>query len=193
MTNIAVASLAHRRLHKGVFIGIAHDDTRLECINAHCWIIEPKLKKVLVQKRSYKDGCYGGMYDISLAGHVDEGETPYEAIVREAREEGGIDISSYINYKPMKILFSEKSAYNKEPFIHNQQAYVYVASLGMKTINSIKSADKNEVACFRLFNFDDFKKLIITRDARFAPHPMGYYRRVLGQIEQIFKAYEITS
>ena len=190
MTNIAVASLGHRRLHKGVFIGVAHDSKTLECINAHCWIIEPRLKKILVQKRSPRDGCFGGLYDISLAGHVDEGETPYEAIIREAKEEGGINISSYINYKPIKIVFSEKSAYHNEPFMHNQQAYVYIASMGFDKINKIQPADKNEVALFRLIDFVYFKNAVLGRNLRFSPHPRSYYQEVIRQIQKIFDAHE---
>ena len=190
MTNIAVAGIGHRRLHRGVYIGIAHDLSVLECINAHCWIIEPSLKKIVVQKRSLNDGCFGGLYDISLAGHVDEGETPYEAIVREAQEEGGLDISKYIRYKPIKILFSEKSKYNNEPFIHNQQAFVFIASLALEKIKALRPVDTTEVDSFLLLDFSVFKKAVISRNRNFAPHPIGYYRQVIKEIESIFRAHE---
>lgn len=193
MTNIAVANLGHRRLHRGVFIAEAHDDENLECINAHCWIIEPRLKKILVLKRSRQDGCYGGLFDISLAGHVDEGETPYEAIVREAREEGGINIAKYICYKPKKIVFSEQAAYNNEPFIHNQQAFVFIASLSLDKIRKIQPVDHKEVDSFKLLDFKYFKKAVLSRNRLFAPHPRAYFEEVIKNIESIFEAYERTA
>ncbi len=193
MTNIAVANLGHKRLPIGVYIGVAHEDGLLECINAHCWIIEPSLKKILVQKRSLQDGCFGGLYDISIAGHVDEGETAHEAIVREAKEEGGFNISSYISYKPQKIVFSENASYNNEPFVHNQQAFVFIATLSLDKIRKIHSADASEVACFKLLDFAYFSKAALSGNRNFAPHPQEYYKKVINIIKKVFEAYERTA
>jgi len=46
--------------------------------------------KILLSKRKdpkHRDGEYG-----LIAGHIEEGETPQHAIIREAREEGGIEL-----------------------------------------------------------------------------------------------------
>ena len=56
------------------------------------FLILQKGSKVLLLRRfntGYEDGTY-----IFPAGHIDEGETPIEAIIREAKEEIGVDISS---------------------------------------------------------------------------------------------------
>jgi len=193
MSNIAVATIGHRRLHRGVYIGIAHDNKKLECINAHCWVIEPALRKVLVQKRSLQDGCYSGLLDISLAGHVDEGETPYEAIVREGKEEGGFDLAKFINHRPKKIIFSERASFNHKPFLHNQQAFVFIATLRLDKIMNIKSNDSGEVESFKLIDFEYFKKAVISRNRQFAPHPKSYYSEVIKSIESVIGAYERTA
>jgi len=58
------------------------------CVAVHLFLIEDD--KILLGKRintSYADGMYG-----LVAGHVDENENIYKAMVREAKEEANIDI-----------------------------------------------------------------------------------------------------
>lgn len=56
------------------------------------YIMFEKDGKILLSKRcntGYKDGYYG-----FVQGHVEEGETPTEAAIKEAREEAGVIIRS---------------------------------------------------------------------------------------------------
>ncbi len=46
---------------------------------------------VLLQKR-FQTGILDGMYDVSASGHLEKDETLKQAMVREAKEELGIDI-----------------------------------------------------------------------------------------------------
>ena len=52
--------------------------------------IENSKGEFLIQKTSKEKG---GIYS-STGGHIDHGETPYETIVRETKEEIGLDISN---------------------------------------------------------------------------------------------------
>jgi len=60
--------------------------------------------KILVARR-YNTGYQDGNYQVP-AGHVDEGELPSEALIREAKEEVGITLSPtdlelvHISYRP---------------------------------------------------------------------------------------------
>jgi mutator protein MutT len=56
------------------------------------FLILQKANTVLLLRR-FQTGYEDGKYTFP-AGHVDEGETPTEAIIREAKEEIGIEISS---------------------------------------------------------------------------------------------------
>ena len=51
-----------------------------------------KAGQVLLQKRSAKKKMWPNMWDITAGGHVDSGEFGFESIIREIKEELGIDI-----------------------------------------------------------------------------------------------------
>jgi isopentenyl-diphosphate Delta-isomerase len=83
--------------------------------------------KLLLHKRSQtKDTC-PGLWSISVAGHVDQGETYDQTIIREIKEEIGIDLE--VEYLDKYLLRhrreSEFSAifrgYSDGPFILNQK------------------------------------------------------------------------
>ena len=62
-----------------------------EQIKVGAGVVIIKNGKTLLAKRagSHAQGCYG-----SLGGHVEFGETPVETVMREAREELGIEIGN---------------------------------------------------------------------------------------------------
>jgi isopentenyl-diphosphate delta-isomerase len=59
---------------------------------AHLWLITPD-DRVLLQRRALSKESWPGMWDISVAGHVDAGESAHDAIVRETFEELGLRIT----------------------------------------------------------------------------------------------------
>src|SRR6185312_12242204 len=66
---------------------------------SHVWIWRKSGNDIelLLQKRVANKRTWPGFYDISTAGHIDFGETPLAAAIREASEELGITI------KPMDL------------------------------------------------------------------------------------------
>jgi isopentenyldiphosphate isomerase len=63
---------------------------------AHVWIwrnVGGK-KQVLLQKRAVSKPTWSEYLDISAAGHIDSGESPLTAVIRETREEIGLDVSA---------------------------------------------------------------------------------------------------
>jgi isopentenyl-diphosphate Delta-isomerase len=62
--------------------GLRHRIARISVLNSR--------GQLLVQKRSFDKPLYPGCWDISVSGHVDEGETYMQAALRELSEEIGI-------------------------------------------------------------------------------------------------------
>ena len=56
------------------------------------FIINSK-NEVLIQQRSSNKKLWPSKWDITAGGHVDAGEFGYEAVIRETKEEIGIDIT----------------------------------------------------------------------------------------------------
>ena len=60
----------------------------------HCWIVSPRPDGLWVwfQKRSPDKAEFPNYYDIAVGGHVSAGEAPQEAVLREIREEVGLEL-----------------------------------------------------------------------------------------------------
>jgi len=63
--------------------------------NAHIWFwkTDGTTTEIMLQKRSLNKSNYPGWYHISAGGHINVGETPIDAAVREAQEEMGLAIN----------------------------------------------------------------------------------------------------
>lgn len=73
--------------------------TREECFKNGLWhkavlvfIISNDNNKVLLQQRSANKKLWPNLWDITAGGHVLAGEFGYQAVIRETKEEIGIDI-----------------------------------------------------------------------------------------------------
>lgn len=64
-------------------------------------LIEKNSRYLLIDRANYPFGFAG------IAGHIDPGETPEQALVREVKEEGNIDITRH------KLLFHETLNHNE--------------------------------------------------------------------------------
>ena len=60
---------------------------------AHVWIYNSK-NEILLQLRAKDKDSFPGLLDISAAGHVDSGETPEIAAIREIKEETDLNVKT---------------------------------------------------------------------------------------------------
>lgn len=94
-------------------------------LSSHIWLWRSSGDKheVLLQKRADAKATWPGFWDISAAGHVDYGETPETAAIRELKEELGISIGD----TRLSLLFVHR--YNvpvpRSDFTENEFRYVY--------------------------------------------------------------------
>lgn len=82
---------------KGLYTGMV--ETREKCHKEGLWhkavamfVVNSK-GQVLLQKRSSKKKLWPNTWDITAGGHVDHGEFGFQAILRECKEELGLDLT----------------------------------------------------------------------------------------------------
>lgn len=62
----------------------------------HLWIVTPSSAgpSILMQKRAATKDTHPGLWDVSVAGHIDAGDKPLDTAVREAEEELGVQVTA---------------------------------------------------------------------------------------------------
>ncbi len=88
--------------------------------SVHIWVIQKG--NVLLQKRSASKDSFPLCYDIACTGHIDAGEEPLEAALRELKEELGLTVCS----SDLCPLFSQKLSDLNGAFISNEINSVYL-------------------------------------------------------------------
>ena len=126
--------------------------TREECHKKGLWhravyafIIDDK-GNVLLQKRSNNKKLWPNMWDVTVGGHVDAGEFGRQALIREVKEELGIDIKE----NEIKYLVGSISTNVKGNIINNHfnECYIITKQVDIKDIK----LQKEEVEEIRWFS-----------------------------------------
>ena len=131
-------------------------ETREKCHKEGFWhkavvvfIINSK-GQVLLQKRSVSKKMWPNMWDMTAGGHVLSGEFGFEAILREAKEELGIELEE----KDLRFIGSVISTDKKgdiinrhfnEYFIANKDLDETKLELQPEEVSEVKWVDKDEI------------------------------------------------
>lgn len=147
--------LAHKRglLHKAV----------------HVWILNDK-NELLLQRRSPDKKVYPNMLDISFAGHVSSGENSLDAIIREGKEEIGIDIE----LEKLDYIFSYKTyiSFDNGSYIENEIDDVFIYRDNIK-IEDCTFMD-NEVIELKYINYMEIEKMWKEKNTELVDHQEEY-------------------
>ena len=128
---------------KGEYTGKV--ETREKCHEQGLWhraiygFIFNQQGEVLLQKRSQTKKLWPGLWDITAGGHVLEGEFGEQALIREVKEELGIEIKE----NEIKYLVGSISSNVKGNIINNHFNECYIITKQVE-INQIK-LQKEEV------------------------------------------------
>ena len=131
-------------------------ETRKKCHKDGLWhkavalfIINSK-GQVLLQKRSANKKMWPNMWDITSGGHVLVGELGFQAIIRECKEELGIEL----NNNDITFIGATKSTNIRGEIINNHFNEFYIANkeidetklqLQEKEVSEVRWIDKDEI------------------------------------------------
>ena len=127
--------------------------------------------RLYLQKRAATKDRYPGRWDSSVGGHVAPGETPDQAIRREAREELGIDLFDS----------TEAAGLNRlEPYIYNDEIETeYVVPYRLVYSGALRP-NPEEVEEGAFCEVDEIRRRLGKQRDRFTPHFRLAFKRLLG-------------
>ncbi|WMI67447.1 NUDIX domain-containing protein [Mangrovimonas sp. YM274] len=145
---------------------------------AHLWLYTQK-GEILLAQRSFEKAICPGMWDVSVAGHVDAGERIEEAAIRETQEE--LSLSLHEN-KLMKIGVFDCFQSYPSGIIDNEFHHTYIAQL-LVPLKTLKP-QPGEVEALKLVDIETFKDLLDKSGTNnhFVPSNKAYYETVLKAI-----------
>ncbi|MFK7831700.1 MAG: NUDIX domain-containing protein [Winogradskyella sp.] len=163
----ALKSIAHAK-------GLYHN-------TIHLWLFTAK-GEILLQQRSHKKLIYPLLWDVSVAGHIDAGETFIEAALRETKEEIGLQL------KPEKLqhigVFLHESSYGNGKIQDNEFHQVFIGELNVALQDLVPQED--EVEALKLVSFEEFETLLSHSETNqhFIASNANYYEFVLKAIKE---------
>ena len=122
------------------------------------WIMNEK-GEILLQKRSPNKKQGANNWSTSCAGHVDIGEEPIKAAIREIREELGIPVKE----DDLKHLFTAKNKRVLTNSFNNIFCYLYF--LKVNTPIEEFTIDTEEVSEIKYIPFEEFEQLVKDKPA----------------------------
>ncbi len=139
---------------------------------AWSWVYNSK-GEVLVQKRSMNKKVFPGCWDMSCAGHVDAGERTIDGLIREVKEELGVDIS-------------EKDCHFEFEYIEDEcfeigQLYTIKMDREAKDFN----IQEEEVEQVKWVSFEEFKKMLFGTE--WCPYSDEYKYKSIDALEKRFE------
>lgn len=146
---------------------------------AHIWFYTTDGHILLAQRAASKD-LHPLLWDVSVAGHIDAGETIEKGAVREIKEEIGLSINES---DLQKIGVFECFQRYDNGIIDNEFHYTYVVELKVN-INQL-IPQEGEVENLKLVSIQGFEDLInqIGNNNHLVPSNKSYYQKVLNSIK----------
>ncbi|PWI31636.1 hydrolase [Flavobacteriaceae bacterium LYZ1037] len=147
---------------------------------AHVWFYTKAGQILLAQRASSKTIC-PLLWDVSVAGHVDAGETIKQAAIRETLEEIGLVVTES-NLQKIGV-FPCFQSYDFG-IIDNEFHHTYIIELKV-TLNQLKP-QLDEVEALKLISVQEFEELLTfsENNNHLIPSNKTYYQFVLKNILQ---------
>lgn len=148
---------------------------------AHVWLYTKNGAVLLAQRSASKSIC-PLLWDVSVAGHVDAGESIIKAAIREVNEEIGLKL---LPKDLKKIGVFECFQTYPNGIIDNEFHHTYLAELKVPVSQLIPQI--GEVEALKLVSFESFENLLIHigENNHFIPGNKAYYEMVLNGMKNM--------
>lgn len=145
---------------------------------SHLWLYTED-KNILLAQRSSKKAICPLLWDVSVAGHIDAGETAKQAAIRETKEEIGLKLSE----DDLKLIgVFECFQSHDNGMIDNEFHNTFIAEL--KVPITQLTPQEEEVEAIKLVSFKEFEYILnnIGQNSHFVPSNKDYYHNVYKNI-----------
>lgn len=160
----------------------------------HCWLTCPMGDQqwMYFQQRSEKKEEFPGYYDIGSGGHVREGESHEETVIREVYEELGISVEK----ERLHYLGMVKEAADEGGFLKREFAHVYLYQMDLpafflgtevEQIVAIRSdeflkGEQSDDPEWTISAMDLYGEPLHIRKSKFCSHPGEFEKLVLPRL-----------
>lgn len=148
----------------------------------HLWIIN-SCNEILIQQRSASKDAGANLWYVSVGGHIESSESIESTLIRETKEELGLNILPFINSLEFLFTFKETLIENDGKFIDNEFYDVFILKANFD-INQV-TMQKEEVQAVKYISYDEFRNIVINQDASFWQHKSGY-KMLLVALDEFF-------
>ena len=136
-------------------------------------------KGVLLQLRAPQKKSFPNKWDISVAGHVDAGESPLQAVQREYQEELGINWD--LGNLESGTILKSGTIENNQPAKEFLYLYFVKKDIDIAKLN----LPKNEVADVKYIPYDEFITEFMKDKNDFIPYSREYKEAVKQGLDKV--------
>ncbi|SFR81161.1 NUDIX hydrolase [Anaeromicropila populeti] len=155
---------------------------------SHVWVSRYSAKykriEILLQKRRFDKDAFPGCWDVSCAGHMDQGEDFITTAIREAGEELGL----FIEKEDLDFLFSQlvegKYVFHGKPFWNREVNHVFL--LKKEVQGDMLNFQKEEIEMLEWQDAEHIKNELINNN----PEYCIFLKEYMGLYEYLVNKYE---
>lgn len=143
------------------------------------WLYTQK-GEMLIQKRVANKDVFPDLWDVSVAGHVEAGESPLNAAHRELQEELGLNIQLI----GLSFIGNSKSSHKHNVHLTDKEFHhIFIAEFNSSIGDLTLQAE--EVSEIRLIAINELKKQLLNKKftETFVPYSEVYFTMVFDAIE----------
>lgn len=137
--------------------------------------------EILLQRRAADKRTWPGYYDISTAGHIDFGETPLAACLRELKEELGISLAP--NRVRLLFVYRQNIVAENSGIVENEFQFVY----GFEVTSDLKTDfEDSEVELVKWVTLAEFEALVSGQSTdKLVPQGRPYFSNLTSEVRRL--------